>query len=201
MTIVSAILDSFQEYEGEHSLVLFASGCSLNCEGCYNKTEVLDPDRILKDDAISFIDKAINPMHTAVVLLGGEPCIHSDIIDVVKHIKDMGLKVKVYTNGMQPAIVYQIAKYIDAASIDIKCVRDTYEVLGIDISIEEYLRRFNDSCKYLIDKDVKLEFRTTKWKTIDKYHLDDIIKYVRDNYPNVKHIIQSDFNDYILTND
>lgn len=199
MKLVSYIQDSFQEYENEHSLVLFSYGCSLNCIGCYNKTQVLDPSQII-GDAISVIDSKVTPMHTAVVLLGGEPCIHPDILNVVKHIHSKGLNIKVFTNGMHPNILKTITPYVHAVSIDFKCLNNCSDILGVEYKDTNYLTNIKSSYNTCIHYAVDVEFRTTKWSTLTKQHIEEIKQYIQTNYPDVRHIIQDDFTDQIANN-
>jgi len=187
MQISSIIKDSFQEYEGEHSLVLFSHGCNLNCYHCYNYNRITSD---IIGDAISKIDTNITPLHSAVVLLGGEPTIHKDIDQVCKHIKSLHLKVKLYTNGMLPDIVNNLIQknLLDSISVDIKSVTNVSELTGIYISNKKYLT----SIKKIVEaaSNIDIELRTTIFDISDK---DAIYTYVKLNFPKIRHIFQKEY--------
>jgi len=160
MEIVSYIEDSFQEYEGQHSLVLFSKGCLYNCYHCHNKDDI---NKASIGEARDIINDNITPMHTAVVLLGGEPTIHEDIADICRYIKSKDLKVKLYTNGhMVKVIKYLLDSYLlDAISIDFKCIRNSPKILGINIPGELYRDLVTTTIKNAISSNIDVELRTT----------------------------------------
>lgn len=189
MEIVSFVQDSFQEYEGEHSLVLFSKGCIYNCYHCHNKDEI---NASPIGEAMNIISKEVTPMHTAVVLLGGEPCLHSDIKDICSHIKSIGLKVKLYTNGHFVKIIQNLIdnKLLDAISIDFKCTRNTPEILGINISGAFYRRLVRDSIKISLESGIDTEVRTTIFDISPPK--EEIRDYISVRFPGIRHIFQTD---------
>lgn len=193
MQIVSYIVDSFQEYEGEHSLVLFSKGCNIDCYFCYNKDKM---NGASIGDAIELIDKLITPLHTAVVLCGGEPTIWHDLPEVCKHIKEKGLKCKVFTNGLRFTILEESIRFIDFISIDFKCINRVGNVLNTRMSDNCYIEVI-----FQLINDVLLPFeiRTTFFNGMSIEELEEIKSLVKewtkDNPFFTKHIIQDDFRD------
>lgn len=187
MQIVSIIKDSFQEYEGEHSLVLFSKGCNLNCYRCYNYDQV-NCESI--GDAINIIDKNITPLHSAVVLLGGEPTIHYSIDEVCEYIKNKELKVKLYTNGILPVVIERLVKsnLLDSISIDLKGVANIAKLTGSAVSDESYLGAVKKSITAA--RDINIEVRTTIFDISDK---ESVEQYMKTNFPDIRHIFQKEY--------
>lgn len=195
MKIMSYIRDSFQEFEGYQSLVLFSQGCNFACNGCYNYDHVTQDEPIA--NARSLIENLLTPMHEAVVFLGGEPTIWDrHLIEAVRFVKQKGLKTKVFSNGSIPSVVTALnaQKLVDAWSLDFKCVRDSERILGKRIQIDSYLEALRQSAKNIKKHGISLEFRTTLWSGVTE-QLDEIKAYLQLHFPDVQHIVQRDFNE------
>lgn len=198
--IGSYIIDSFQEYEGEHSLVLFYVGCNLRCKGCYNYNILSNAEKLY--NAKELIDKYITPLHTAIVFLGGEPTIHNIETDM-RYAKSKGLKTKLYTNGLEPYMIYGLRgnELLDAISIDFKCIHNCKENIGVsDLLYKNYVELSISESAKKVDgiKSIDVELRTTKFPFLSKSEIIEIEKEV-DNmirfYGNIRHIMQ----DYVDT--
>lgn len=189
--IISVIQDSFQEYDNEHSLVLFTKGCNLNCVGCYN-LEYMDAKAV--GNGKELVDKYITPLHTAVVILGGEPTIHKDsLINLCKYIRQKNLKVKLFTNGMKPVVVNCLLNkdLLDAISIDFKGVKNLSNILGI-ANVEGYLEKFQLTVNICKRFDIDIEIRTTLFPVVRKQK--ELIKtYLVFYCKSIKHIWQEPY--------
>ena len=191
MKIVNIVSDSFQEFEGEHSLVLFAYGCNLKCSFCYNYDFTTDKDNIV-DNAIPIMKDVLTPLHTAVVFLGGEPTIWGDdLVKATEYVKNKNLKVKVFTNGYNHVIMPQLCEYTDSFSVDFKCIEDTKRITGVD----HYVETVSKTIKLIMDKGIDLELRTTIFEGLD---VDGIVAYVKEHFPNVRHILTGDFREKMI---
>ena len=194
MNIVSFIQDSFQEYENHQSLVLFSQGCNFNCRGCYNYDCVTKQESL--GEAEDLINKLITPMHEAVVFLGGEPTIwNNSLLAAARVAKSKDLKVKVYSNGFLSNVIKKMNKeqIVDAWSIDLKCVKNTEEIIGTDCNSTIYLRMIDESISDICEHKLDIEIRTTLWPQVLEQQ--EIVKQVvSERFPNVRHIFQKDFN-------
>ena len=115
---------------GTISSVVYTLGCNLRCPYCYNDSLVL-PEKFHKNDKLWSLE-GIKNLITArkrpafnlsdyIVISGGEPLIHYDaVLDLAKHTKDLGLKVKVNTNGTIPLDRLIESGTVDYLSIDLK---------------------------------------------------------------------------------
>ena len=192
MLITQAIQDSFQEYRDQWSLVLFSFGCNFSCKYCYNLDFSRDRKNII-GEAKDLIKQYLHPGHEAVVFLGGEPTIWKDaLIETTKQIKDMGLKVKIFTNGFLSEVIKKLndQKLVDAYSVDLKTIKEASYFLGVAMNDDEYLWKFRSTINHILDAGIFLEVRTTKWPGIN---IEEIKDYMKQNLPAIPHIIQDDF--------
>jgi len=128
MIVTNVVKDSFIDYKDEHALVVFSKGCNLDCDICYNKNKPYD----FEEDLLEIVQRNITPLHTAVVISGGEPTIQ-DLHKTCKDFKELfpELKLKVFTNGQNPDMVIDCLNFVDTWSIDFKTLQDT-SILGVD---------------------------------------------------------------------
>jgi MoaA/NifB/PqqE/SkfB family radical SAM enzyme len=88
------------EHHAPHFLWLdLTRKCQLNCSHCYNAS---GPDgthgTMTRDEWIGMLDQAAACDVTAVQLIGGEPTLHPDALDIVAHALDLGMNVEIYSN-------------------------------------------------------------------------------------------------------
>lgn len=87
---------TFQEVPGEITLALSISGCPLRCKGCHS-TETYDTTfgSELSIDSLDILLKKFK--HTSCVLFYGGEWIMEELVEMINHIKEKGLKVCLYT--------------------------------------------------------------------------------------------------------
>ena len=158
-TIISSV-----EFHGNISLVIFMSKCPLACRYCHN-VELLDDNTEKSfeeikeeiDSACDFID--------AVVISGGEPLFQNEsVIEILKHVRQVGLKTKLDTSGIYPDKLEEILKQdlLDVISLDVKAPFSKYKkVTGANIGFQVL-----KSMKLINEYGVKLEARTTYVPTL-----------------------------------
>lgn len=164
---------SLVDFDDYLSITLFTEGCNFRCPFCHNSALVLkQANPIIPWNEIVTLLKERKGKIDAVVITGGEPLIHHDIIEKIKEIKEIGYLVKLDTNGTNPNLMKELInqKLIDYVAIDIKNAPNKYAMTsGVKNIAFETL---NDSIRYLIDKKFPHEFRTT---IIKEFHtLDDL---------------------------
>ncbi len=151
------------DYPGKLAATIFLSGCNFRCPFCYNPELVL-PEKINissldQEEVFSFLNNR-KGMIDGVVICGGEPTLHNDLLEFIAKIKEMNFAVKLDTNGSNPDIVSDlIAKnLIDYVAMDIKAPKKKYEILtGKDFDMEQIEKTIN----ILKDGNIDYEFRTT----------------------------------------
>jgi pyruvate formate lyase activating enzyme len=160
--IKSFLGTSVIEFPGKISSVIFIGGCNLRCPFCYNLDLVL-PELVKKIPSISE-DQIIEELKNrkgfidGVSITGGEPLLASGIPAFIKRVKEeIGIAVKIDTNGTMPEKLKGILPFVDYISMDIKTSPDKYCLATGDKAefkdVEESIRIIKDTSAY--------EFRTT----------------------------------------
>ena len=178
------------DYPEKISCTVFASGCNFRCPFCYSQ-ELVIPEEIKKHPKISEKDffnflKQRYEMLEGVVLCGGEPTVHKDIISFAKKIKKLKFAVKLDTNGSNPGVLENLIqeKLIDYVAMDIKSPKEKYEFF----TGAKLLKNVEQSIEILKQNKVEYEFRTTVAPGLGKQDLLDIGNWIRG--ANVNYFLQ-----------
>ena len=160
MQISGMIKSTLVDFPKLLSCVLFVPGCNYDCFFCHNRTLITGEECALNMDKIdSFLRKRVNFLD-GVVISGGEPTLQPGLIDYMKHLKTLGYKVKLDTNGSQPEIIQDILNQglCDYFAVDYKCPESKYtQYCGKLVDAEKVLHTIN----LLNEAEVQFEVRTT----------------------------------------
>ena len=142
------------------SSVVFLAGCNFRCGYCHNPGLVLHydtlPDINQKEVFEYFEQKRM--WIDGVCITGGEPTVHRDLPEFIAQFKKRGFKVKLDTNGTNPAMLKKVIKEIDYFAMDIKTELHRYkEVVNVDIDEQ----KLQESIDLIRSSGVDYEFRTT----------------------------------------
>ena len=66
----------------------------------------------------------------AVVVTGGEPCMHKELPKFLAKLKEKGFFVKLDTNGFYPEILQECLGSVDYVAMDVKTSPEKYKQLG-----------------------------------------------------------------------
>jgi pyruvate formate lyase activating enzyme len=155
--------NSFIDYPGKVSSVLFLSGCNFRCPYCHN------PDLVHGESSCpAFVDetwvldflKKRRGLLDAVVISGGEPTLHDALFPLCDEIKTLGYPVKIDTNGSRPQAIESLIRkgLVDYVAMDIKTAPEAYSrFLAKECSPENILT----SIQIIMASGVAYEFRTT----------------------------------------
>ena len=195
---------SLQDYPDHISCIIFTQGCNLKCPFCQNSTlipmeaeNLIDENEIL--DYLSLRKNILN----GVTISGGEPTLQPDLKDFIKKIKNIGLDIKLDTNGLNFNLLKDLIenKLIDYVAMDIKNSFNKYnQTSGIEkINIDNILNNIN----YLKQNKIDYEFRTTiinEYHTIqDIYNILEIIgdsKYYLQNFKNSSNVLDKNLTSF-----
>ncbi|MGM9683812.1 MAG: anaerobic ribonucleoside-triphosphate reductase activating protein [Eubacteriales bacterium] len=150
------------DYPGKVACTVFAGGCNFRCPFCHNASIVLTPnlgENMSFDELFAFLEKRRGILE-GVCITGGEPLLDDGVFGLMRCIRDMGLCVKLDTNGSFPdRLEYVIEnRLVDYVAMDIKNSPAKYAVTcGADNVLDRVLR----SVDILLDGRVDFEFRTT----------------------------------------
>jgi pyruvate formate lyase activating enzyme len=165
------------DYPKHLAATIFVGSCNMRCPFCHNASLVLRPytqPLIPSEDVIAYLIKRKNILE-GVCITGGEPTLYPELPLFVKQIKELGLKVKLDTNGTNPAMIKELVEknLIDYVAMDIKNSKDKYisTAGNKDISID----KIEESVSLLLSKIVEYEFRTT---IVNELHTEQDMKSI-----------------------
>ncbi|KUK77605.1 MAG: Uncharacterized protein XD93_0212 [candidate division WS6 bacterium 34_10] len=165
MLIAGFEKNTLLDYPGKIASIIFTYGCNLKCPYCHNPELVIHPcqkENLYSEDYILDYLKHREGLIDALVITGGEPTLQSDLIPFIKRVKELGILVKLDTNGILDDIVEDIIKQdiVDYWAMDIKYPTEYFNEYGLDSkSIEKSIEMIMNSGK-------EYEFRTTYVKGI-----------------------------------
>jgi pyruvate formate lyase activating enzyme len=142
--------------------------------------------RIDENEVLDYLLKRKN-MLDGIVISGGEPTIQKGLIDFIKKVKKIGLKVKLDTNGSNPMVLKELLdeNLVDYVAMDIKHSLKDYEVVT-KCKVKE--KDLKESIKLLKESKIDFEFRTT---LIKNYHTVEDIKEILKLVGDSKYYIQN----------
>ena len=143
------------------SCTVFTGGCNFRCPFCHNASLVRgDGERLAEEEFFAFLDKR-RGLLDGVCVTGGEPCLHDDLPDFLRKIKEKGYRVKLDTNGSRPEMLSFLLKegLLDYVAMDVKNAPEKYAfTCGTKESAWEKVK---ESLALLKASGVTYELRTT----------------------------------------
>ena len=171
--------ESFNEWPGKISSVVFVGGCNFRCPFCHNADLIFKPENFPQITEKEIFDycRENKDFLDALALTGGEPLLKpiKEIKNFVRKIKSLGLLIAIETNGSRPEVIsaLQNTDLIDYWAMDIKAPLEENKysrATGVKIN----LRNIQKSIKIIMDSGQDYEFRTTVVPWLLKE--DDLIK-------------------------
>jgi pyruvate formate lyase activating enzyme len=163
LKIVGFAKTSLLDWDGKVASTIYLQGCNLRCGYCHNPdlvTTSSDLEEVPMDSIRSFIEDN-KEFLDGVVITGGEPTIHKDLPQLVRTFRDLGMKVKLDTNGTNPEMLKDLidAGMLDYVAMDLKApLNEKYdEITGSKIDLGSIKR----SIGLIMDHMPDYEFRTT----------------------------------------
>jgi len=201
MQIAGFKKQSLIDYPGNISSVVFTQGCNFRCEYCHNPDLVL-PEKfgpIYNEDDLFSYWKKYKHLLDAVCITGGEPCIHRDLPDFIRRIKNLNLKVKLDSNGTHPDQLRHLFEnnLIDCIAMDIKHIlefENYRQAVGYALNKEGF-NKILESISLIESSGIHYEFRTTVVKGL---HSIEQIKALKNRFGKVYKI--QNFNPEITLN-
>lgn len=162
MKIAGIQKNSFIDFKGKIAAVIFAPGCNLDCYYCHNRRIICGEGcrSNYSEEEVLYMLSRRRKFLDGVVISGGEPTLQPDIDVFIDKIKDIGYKVKLDTNGTNPAVVEHLVNSgrVDYVAMDIKAPFERYdEICGVKVNLGNIER----SIALLMENRVDYEFRTT----------------------------------------
>ena len=152
---------SLIDFPGKVSCVVFLSGCNFSCPYCHNPELAQGgyPARLSLAEVMAFLQSR-RAFLDGVVISGGEPCLRPDLPVLCRAIRELGLAVKLDTNGSRPDVLEQVidAALVDYIAMDLKTAPDNY---GPPLCPEGSGKAVVKSIDLIMKSSVDYEFRTT----------------------------------------
>lgn len=161
--IKGLIKTSFVDWDGLVSSVLFLPHCNFRCPFCQNWILVEEPEKMEDvpwEEVEEFLKKKKGWID-GVVLTGGEPTLYPALFPLTQRIKELGLKVKLDTNGSHSQTMRKLveASLIDYIAMDVKAPLDERYEKASGVKVDLFALR--ESIEFLLEDKVDYEFRTT----------------------------------------
>lgn len=151
------------DFPEKTAATIFTGGCNMRCPFCHNALLVTEFDgssEFSEEEVLAYLKKRAGILD-GICITGGEPLLQKDIGEFMKKVRELGIAIKLDTNGSFPKKLRELVEggLVDYVAMDIKNSKKKYaETVGIanfDISpIEE-------SIGFLMSLGVDYEFRTT----------------------------------------
>lgn len=161
--------------------------CNNFCEWCYTQNK-LNFENMNFRDAILCVDKLVTMGANRIVLIGGEPTLYPDFIELVKYISSKGVKTSLATNGRKLSdltFAERVVKSgINSVNISLKGTsEEEYKKYTKSIGLDEAINGYNNLLN-LGFKNVSLSYVIVDDST---KKFDDVIKLIDEN--NLKNIV------------
>ena len=184
------------DYPGKVACEIFTQGCNFECPFCQNSSliPITNTGEFSEEEIFEYLVLR-KKILDGVVITGGEPTVQKDLKEFIKKIKDLGLLVKLDTNGGNPKVLQELIdeKLVDYVAMDIKNIFNKYNITaGKKINLDNIKK----SIEILKASKIDYEFRTTIIK--EMHSLDDIVsicklvgnaKYYLQNFEDSENVI------------
>lgn len=151
------------DYPGRVAATIFLGGCNFRCPFCHNASLVMEPDsqpQLSLEEVLSFLKKRAGLLD-GVCVTGGEPTLAPDLPDFLRKVKELGLLVKLDTNGYRPDVTKALINegLVNHIAMDIKSSLSGYSLATgrPDLPVEPIM----ESISLLMNGTIEYEFRTT----------------------------------------
>ena len=181
------------DFPSKVACTVFTGGCNFRCPFCHNASLVLNPD-IAPDfdieEFFAYIKKRKNILD-GVCITGGEPLLHKDIIQFMERIREIGLLIKLDTNGSNPKLLSEIIErgLVDYIAMDIKNSKEKY---AKTCGLVAFPQGVSESIDIIMSFGVDYEFRTT---VVDELHTVQDIETLAEEIKGAKRYFIQGFTD------
>ncbi len=168
------------DFPGVVASLVFTQGCNFRCPYCHNPGLIAfpvsessttskavqlsnTPAPVNASEIFAFL-KRRKGLIDGVAITGGEPTLQPGLEPFCFRLKNMGLKVKLDTNGSKPDVIDNLLKreLVDFIAMDIKSNKTGYQYLTGDINSKgSGFAPILKSIRLIIKRSPAYEFRTT----------------------------------------
>jgi len=136
--VAGVVRNSFVDWPGKIAFVVFLGGCNFKCPHCHNhgilcaSSNTIPLNTVLDEIRAQFDPKTKKPFIDGVVISGGEPTVHPNLLEIITEVRKLGLPIKLDTNGSDFVLLEKLVtqKLVDFVAMDIKAPLSKYTSLG-----------------------------------------------------------------------
>jgi len=157
------IESSLLDWEGKLAAIVFLPGCNFRCGYCHARhlVEPAPSNESIPLEAVLACFRRQSGWLDGVVISGGEPTVHPDLLELIRRFRAEGIAVKLDTNGSNPDALERLLQLgvLDYVAMDVKAPLDGKysEVARAPVDLDAIRR----SIDLLIGGATPCEFRTT----------------------------------------
>jgi len=155
---------SLVDWDGKIASVIFLPYCTFRCPWCYARDLVLGAKEMptIPFEEIENYIAEYRKFIDGVVITGGEPTLHVGLPLLCNKLHEIGLPVKLDTNGTNPEILKDLIskKLIDYVAMDIKAPLTEKEYNKLNGNCD-LLDKVKESIAIIMESGIDYEFRTT----------------------------------------
>lgn len=154
------------DYPGKVAAMVYTIGCNFRCPYCHNP-ELVDETvdtRFSEKEVLCFLDTR-RCLLDGLVITGGEPTMHDDLLPFMRTVKAQGFLVKLDSNGTRPDVLREAIqeRAVDYIAMDVKAPLRKYEQV---VARPTDTAAIKESIALLLEGAVPYEFRTTLVKAL-----------------------------------
>ncbi len=153
------------DYPGKVACMIYTVGCNFRCPYCHNPELVDETAELIDAEAIFDFLNERKHLLDGVVITGGEPTMHDDLLAFMARIKDLGYLIKLDSNGTRPDMISKAIsmKLVDYIAMDVKSPLERYsQQVARPVNVEA----IKESIKIIMGSPIEYEFRTTVVKSL-----------------------------------
>ena len=189
MRIAGFVPLSLCDFPGRVASVIFTQGCNFRCPWCHNGhllSSDLEREKLIPEEEVLARLEARKVQVPGIVVSGGEPTVQPDLTEFLQKLKDMGMEVKLDTNGSRPDLLKLFFErhLVDFVAMDIKAPWSGYaRLVGLKTLPTERLR---ESVRLIAASGVEHQFRTTRVDPLlDADDYEEILRQIPEGSPHV----------------
>ena len=194
MRIAGFLGTDFQDDERGLCSMIYLARCNYRCPSCHSKKIVEGEPVYSKNEVLERLERK-KPYIKRVAITGGEPTLQADLPDFLRRLREIGISVKLDTNGSRFGVLQELhkEKLVDYVAMDIKGPFSLYwKLTGM-----EYVDERDDLLKgmCIVQRFPDYEYRHTcvplfedgrlRWMTREE--IEEMARYVVDNTQNDSH--------------
>lgn len=103
----------------------FNQSCNFKCIYCYALDSAKRPDELSKEEFIDVIHQAKELGARKIIILGGEPMLYPEIMEMIRYIRSLDLEIELFTNGAN--ITESIARELFANGVRAVLKMNTFD--------------------------------------------------------------------------